>query len=296
MSSLQSDQYQSNSCRRYLINKQIDIEAAIASVKQQTSIDCSVDVALVLGSGLGSLVDTFKVTEKISYENINGFAHSTAPSHQGNLILASFEGLKVAVFQGRFHMYEAWSPKHASLPVALSHGLGAKQIIITNAVGALNPDFEAGEIMSVTDHINLTGCSPLIGINDDSIGPRFPDMSQAYDQSLRAIADEVFNQQSIKLHQGIYVGVMGPELETSAQRRYLRQIGGDAVGMSLVMETIAANHCGLKVLALSAITNSATGAADQQVDTIEEVLATAEVCAQKLAQTLPLILRKINDN
>jgi len=271
-----------------------EINSALDSLREMAADTYQTDIAIILGSGLDKLLNSFEIIQSIAYEQLEGFPKSTAPGHKGCLHLARHEGKRLAIFEGRLHLYEGWSAQQASMPVRLAHGMGAKHIVITNAVGALNAEFNPGDVMLVNDHINFTGRSPLIGDNDDSIGVRFPDMSQAYNRSLQSLALAVFSEKSIALRIGIYAGVLGPELETSAERRFFRSAGADAVGMSLVMETIAAVHCGMQVLALAAVTNSATGGEDQQADTIEEVMENAAISAQKIEQTLPAILQRID--
>jgi len=268
-------------------------EKAQQSLRQLLPEDPNIETAIIVGSGLGKLADRFKTSTSINYDQLAGFPQSTAPGHRGCLHFATYQNMKLGIFDGRFHMYEGWSAQEAVAPIYLSRLLGAKQVIITNAVGALNPSFNPGEVMIVTDHLNFTGRSPLIGANDEAIGARFPDMSRAYSQALRTVAKNVFRDQSIDVNEGIYAGVLGPELETSAERRFLRLAGADAVGMSLVMETIAAVHSGMDVLALAAISNIATGMSDQPVDSIEAVLENAEIAGNKIALTLPTILEQL---
>jgi len=276
-------------------NTEIDLERAAAHIlsqkaKQKELAIQSISTALVLGSGLGEVMDGFQIALQISYVDIPGMPISTAPEHAGVFKLVQAGSELIALFQGRFHLYEGYEPKAAASTSYLSQRLGAKRIIFLNAAGGLNPDFQPGDIMLVEDHLNFTGHSPLRGANDETIGVRFPDMSQAYTPALRKLAIKSAEQTDVSIRQGIYAGVKGPELETSAERRYLHSAGGDAVGMSLVMETIGAAHCGLEVLALCAITNVATGGADQQVDTIEDVLKNAAVAADKLAVLVPAVL------
>jgi purine-nucleoside phosphorylase len=270
------------------------IDSSFASLQKLAPDAYAADIAIILGSGLNQLLDSFEILQSINYQQLEGFPHSTAPGHKGCLHIARHQGKNLLVFEGRLHMYEGWTAQQAAMPVRLAGKMGAKQIIMTNAVGALNPEFCPGDVMLVNDHINFTGASPLIGVNDDSIGLRFPDMSRAYNRSLYAIAETVFKQKSIALREGIYAGVFGPELETSAERRFFRLAGADAIGMSLVMETIAAVHGGMHVLALAAITNSATGGEDQQPDSIEEVMQNAAISAQKITQALPTIIERID--
>jgi len=270
-----------------------ELQASLVSLKQKLPNNFQPRVALIVGTGLSDIVSPLNIIKTIGYDQIDGFPQSTAPGHAGCLTLARHKETDILVFEGRFHMYEGWTAKQSAIQVNLSKLLGASEIIITNAVGALNSDFKPGDVMLVTDHINFTGCSPLRGENDEQFGPRFPDMSQAYSRLLQEISKIAFKPQSIPLREGIYAGVFGPELETSAERRFLRIAGADVVGMSLIMETIAAVHCGMQVLGLTAVTNSATGGADQQPDTIEEVLGNAKISAQKIRQALPQILEQI---
>ena len=271
----------------------IKLEASLVSLKKQLPDNFQPDIALIVGSGLGEIIAPLDVIQTIRYDQIDGLPQSTAPGHAGCLQLATCGNTNIIIFEGRFHMYEGWTPRQSAIQVNLCNLLGIDKVIVTNAAGSLNPEFNPGDLMLVTDHINFTGCSPLRGQNDEETGPRFPDMSQAYSRQLQEITRAVFKEQSMPLREGIYTGVFGPELETSAERRFFRLAGGDVVGMSLTMETIAAAHCGMQVLGLVAITNSATGRAHQQPDTIEEVLDTAQICAKKMSRALPLILEQI---
>ena len=270
----------------------IDVKTVVKSIKKQLGSSFTIDVAIVLGSGLGASVEALAAVDELPYRAINGFPQSTAPGHRGCLLIAKYKSLMLAVFQGRFHLYEGWSAKEVALPSYVSHHLGAKHILFMNAAGALNPEFKSGDLMLVQDHINFTGHSPLRG-NNEGDGPRFPDLSQVYSHCLQAAVCDACRTESIMLRKGIYAGVLGPQLETSAERRFFRLAGADAVGMSLVMETIAAIYCGMNVLALAAITNVATGLADQQPDTIEKVLQNAARASYKISKLLPLILDQI---
>lgn len=255
----------------------------------------SVDVCLMLGTGLGdTLVQLqshgLELVDTIAYEDIAAFPHSSVVSHKGDLVFARFNELTLCIFQGRFHLYEGWSALDAAFPIYLGRELGATTLIISNAAGALNPEFTVGGLMVIEDHLNFTGHNPLIGWQDESIGPLFPDMSQAYSSEYSQMAHNSAYNAGVNLHSGVYAGVLGPSLETSAERRWLRSAGGDAVGMSTVMEVIAAKQCGMDVLGISAITNVATGLDDQPADSIENVLAAAAEAAKKLAVVLPGIL------
>jgi purine-nucleoside phosphorylase len=217
-------------------------------------------VGLVLGSGLNPLADAVEGADHIPYGEIPHFPQSTVEGHLGRLVLGRLEGVSTIVMQGRVHFYEGYPMQHVVFPVRVMQAMGIETLIVTNAAGGLNPSFRAGDLMLITDHINLvglTGNHPLFGPNDPALGPRFPDMSQAYDPMLRNLAQEVAQQQSIPLRQGVYVGLAGPSFETPAEIRFLRLIGGDAVGMSTVAEVTVARHAGMHVLGISGISNMA---------------------------------------
>jgi purine-nucleoside phosphorylase len=267
------------------------VERAYASIRARVGAPC--DVALVLGSGLGQLADAVQGATVIPYREIEGFPVSTAPGHKGQLVIADLFGSRTVIMQGRLHLYEGWKPRDIAVAVYLLRKLGAPTFLVTNASGGLNPDYAAGDVMLIEDHLNFTGTSPLIGPNDDSIGLRFPDQSRLYDPDLRGIAVEAAAAAGVAIRRGIYCGLNGPELETSAERRFFRAAGGDAVGMSTVMEVIAANHAGMKVLGLSAVCNAATGGPDQQPDTVEAVVAMAAVCGVKIEAILKHVFPKL---
>lgn len=250
----------------------------------------AVEIGLILGSGLGHLADAVEDACHIPYSEIPGLPVSTAPGHAGRLVLGRLAGRRVALMQGRLHLYEGWSAAEVARPVYLLKALGALRLVVTNAAGALAPDFRPGDVMLIEDHLNFTGQNPLTGANDDRLGLRFPDMSRAYDPDLRARALAIAAQRRVPLRTGIYAGIAGPSLETSAERRWLRATGADAVGMSTVCEVIAARHAGLATLGFSAITNAATGGPDQQPDTIEDVLANAAIAGRDLARLLDSLL------
>ncbi len=252
-----------------------------------------VEIALVLGSGLGDLAAAVSDPVDVPYAAIPGFPVSTAPGHAGRLVIGELHGRRVALMQGRLHLYEGWSAQDIALAVYLLRRLGAGTFLVTNAAGALNPELKPGAPMLIEDHLNFTGVNPLTGPNAESIGPRFPDMSRAYDPDLRALARRAAEAAGEPLAEGIYAGIAGPSLETSAERRFLRASGGDAVGMSTVVEVIAANHCGMRALGISAITNAAAGGPDQQPDTIEEVLANAAVAGEKIGRILAKLLPEL---
>ena len=249
-----------------------------------------VEVAIILGTGLGGVADAVQASTVIPYEQIDAFPRSTVASHAGRLVVGTIAQRRVAVMQGRFHFYEGWKADDIKLPIYLFKRLGARTLIITNAAGGLNPDYKAGDIMLITDHMNFIGINPLVGENDEKIGPRFPDMSNAHDRDLLDVARKVAKEADQPIREGIYAAVIGPSLETSAERRFLRLAGGDAVGMSTVPETIIAKHCGLKVLAFSIITNVATGGPDQKPDTLGEIVRVAGIAGGKLANLLPKLV------
>lgn len=249
-----------------------------------------VEIGLILGSGLGGLADRVEGAVAVPYEQIEGMPASTAPGHAGRLVVGGLRGRRVAIAQGRFHLYEGHSAQDVAMPVYLMRALGAFRLVTTNAAGALDPGFRPGDVMLIEDHLNFTGANPLTGPHDPRLGLRFPDMSRAYDPDLRERALAAAEAAGVKLACGIYAGIAGPSLETSAERRWLRETGADAVGMSTVLEVIAARHAGLAVLGLSAITNAATGGPDQEPDTIEAVLETAGIAGVAIAALLDRLL------
>lgn len=245
---------------------------AAAAIRDRTSV--APEVLLVLGSGLGAFADAIENAVAIPYEEIPHFATSTAPGHAGRLVVGTVRGRPVAVMAGRHHLYEGYSPEEIVLPVRALRLLGAEIMLITNAAGGVNRDFSQGSLMLITDHINLTGRNPLIGPNDDRLGPRFPDMSQAYDPELGRLALASAERLRMPLEQGVYLALQGPSFETPAEIRMARTLGADAVGMSTVLETIAANHAGMRVLGISLITNMAAGMLPQPLSE-QEVIETA---------------------
>jgi len=247
-------------------------------------------LAVILGSGLGALAEEVEADAVFDYADIPGFPTSTVPGHAGRLVLGRLMDKNVVVMQGRFHYYEGYPMTQVIFPIRVLHALGARSLIVTNAAGGLNPQFEPGDVMLITDHINLMGTNALIGHNEDELGPRFPDMTFAYAPDLRALAENVSRRDGIKLQQGVYAAVSGPSFETPAERRYLRIVGGDAIGMSTIPEVTAANHAGMRVLGFSAITNRATGDEDQQPDSHEEVLAMAQVAGEKLIRIVRSVI------
>ena len=235
-------------------------------------------VGVILGSGLGSLAGEVEAVASIPYEDIPGFARSSVEGHVGRLVLGTLEGTRVVVMQGRFHFYEGYTLQQVTLPVRVMRALGADTLVVTNAAGGLNPDFQAGDLMLITDHINMLGWggqNPLIGPNDPELGPRFPAMNPAYDPDLRQLALKASAACNVPLRRGVYIVLAGPNYETRAELGLLRQWGADAVGMSTVPEVLVARHGGMRVLGISAITNMALAESDEPVNH-EEVLAVAE--------------------
>jgi len=238
--------------------------------------------AVVLGTGLGDVTCALETVATIPYQDIPGFPRSTVESHAGQLLAGRLAGLPVLVWQGRFHLYEGYSPAQVCLGVRVSALLGATILVVTNAAGALDPLFSPGELLAITDHVNLTGKSPLVGPNIDDWGPRFPDMSRVYSERLLGLAVSEAMRLGIRLERGVYAGVLGPQLETPAETRMLRLLGADAVGMSTVMEVLAARHMGMEVLGLSCLVNKNLPDCMAEV-TIDEVIAVAGVAGKKLS-------------
>lgn len=248
---------------------------------------------IILGTGLGGIVDELEVEVALDYEQIPHFLTSTATSHRGRLVCGKLAGVPVVAMEGRFHMYEGYALKDITLPVRVFKELGAELMIVSNACGGLNPYYHAGDIMVIEDQINLLGDNPLIGINDDRLGPRFPDMCEPYDQAWIDRAIKVARDQGIDVHKGVFVAVAGPNLETRAEYRFLRMIGADVVGMSTVPETIVAVHCGLKTVGLSVITDMCLPDA-LKPSNVEEIIATANSAAPKLIAVVKGIVDELN--
>lgn len=259
------------------------IQQTAAFLKQKTSIHP--EIGIVLGSGLGALVNEISIDTAIPFEDIPGFAVSTVEGHQGRLIFGTIGNKKVIAMQGRFHYYEGYSMQEITFPIRVMKELGVETLLLSNASGGMNPEFKVGDIMIITDHINLFPDSPLRGKNDNRLGPRFPDMSQVYDKLLISKILEIGKTQNILLKQGVYAGVMGPCFETPAEYRFFYRIGADAVGMSTVPEAIVAVHSGMKCFGISVITDLGI---DGQVNTVshQEVLAAAKSTEQKLSKLI----------
>jgi len=249
-------------------------------------------IALVLGSGLGGFADELTNSTRIPYADIPEFPRSTAVGHAGTLVLGEAAGIPVAAMQGRVHLYEGYTPQQVAFPMRVFARMGVKAVVLTNAAGGINVTYGRGALVAIRDHINLQGRNPLVGPNDDRFGPRFPDMTDAYDPVLRAIAAEEASRVGIELHEGIYAAMPGPSFETPAEICFLRAIGADLVGMSTVPEVIAARHIGMAVLAISCVTNMAAGMTDAKIDH-EEVLETGERVRGKFLALLRAVLPRI---
>ncbi|WP_315114654.1 purine-nucleoside phosphorylase [uncultured Clostridium sp.] len=219
--------------------------------------DSPIDIGIILGTGLGSLAEEIENKKTMKYEDVPGFPASTVVGHAGELIIGDLMGKKVLALNGRFHYYEGYCMEDVTFPVRVMNALGIKNMIVSNAAGGMNPSFEPGDLMIITDHINLIGDNPLIGRNYEELGARFPDMSNAYCKDYINLVKECARDLHIKVQQGVYVAISGPNYETSAELRMLRLLGGDAVGMSTIPEVIVANHMGIKVLGISCITDMA---------------------------------------
>jgi purine-nucleoside phosphorylase len=255
------------------------IQAACSAIRSQWNR--VPHAGIILGTGLGGLVDEIKVEASLDYESIPHFLKSTVASHRGRLVCGELAGLSIMAMEGRFHMYEGYPLQQLTIPVRIFKELGAQLLIVSNAVGGMNPHFRLGDIMVIDDHINLMGDNPLIGVNDDRLGPRFPDMSAPYDQSLIDVALEVARQNNFAAHRGVFVAVPGPNLETRAEYRFLRAIGADAVGMSTVPEVIVAVHAGLRTIGLSVVTDMCLPDALKAAH-VEEIIAVANSAEPKL--------------
>ena len=255
------------------------IEEASAFIRSKW--DHQPHAGIILGTGLGSLAEHIDVQAAIEYEEIPNFPKSTATSHRGRLVCGNLCGVPVMAMEGRFHMYEGYPLKQITLPVRVMKAMGAQLLVVSNACGGMNPYYECGDIMVIDDHINLLGDNPLIGINDDRLGPRFPDMSEPYDRERIETLQKIARAEDIHLHRGVFVAVSGPNLETGAEYRMLRQFGADVVGMSTVPEVIVAVHCGLKAVGLSIITDMCFPDSLEEAD-VAKIIETANNAEPKL--------------
>ena len=248
--------------------------------------------AVILGTGLGALAKRIQVDVAIDYVDLPGFPLSTVESHAGRLLCGTLGGKTIVAMQGRFHRYEGYSLQQVTFPVRVLRELGAESLIVSNACGGMNPAWKAGDLMLISDHINLLGDSPLIGPNDDRLGPRFPDMSAPYDAALRALARDVAASRTLTLREGVYVAVTGPNLETRAEYRFLRAVGADVVGMSTVPEVIVAVHGGMRVLGLSIITDMCIPETLEPAS-LEKILAVAQRAEPALTEVVSGVLERM---
>jgi purine-nucleoside phosphorylase len=266
------------------------IEEAAAAVRKRTRVKPA--VGIILGTGLGDFADALTIDAVVPYADIPHFPVSTVESHAGELHLGTLAGHPVAVLKGRAHYYEGYTMRQVAFPVRVLRALGCDTLVITNAVGGMNPDMTPGTIVVTTDHINLMGDSPLIGPNDDSLGPRFPDMSEPYSRPLIELAERVALDLKIPLQRGVFVAVHGPNLETAAEYRFLRWIGADVVGMSLVPENLVAVHGGQKVLAFNIVTDACLPDRLEPVD-IPRILSVANRVAPTLTRLVTEVIRRL---
>jgi purine-nucleoside phosphorylase len=246
-------------------------------------------VGVVLGSGLGAFADELAGRTDIPYAEIPGWPRSTAVGHAGKLVVGRLGGLNVAVMAGRAHLYEGYSPAQVTYGVRVLHALGARAMVFTNAAGGIDRSLERGGLVLISDHINLQGCNPLVGPNDDALGPRFPDMSDLYSIEFRAIAHRVAGELALPISEAVYAAMLGPSYETPAEIRYLRAIGAGVVGMSTALEAIAAHHMGMRVLGISCVTNMAAGILPQKIDH-REVLEAGVMVRDTLVRYLKALL------
>lgn len=266
------------------------IQEAVSLIQSKTTHQPK--VGLILGSGLGDLANEIEQAEVVSYGDVPHFPISTVEGHKGQLVFGTLQGVSVVAMQGRFHYYEGYSQQEVVFPVYVMKALGVQTLIATNAAGGMNSHFAAGDLMLITDHLNMTGSNPLIGANEAKLGPRFPDMSEAYSKELIAVAQRVADSQGIKVQKGVYAGITGPTYMTPAELIMLRTLGGDAVGMSTVPEVIAARHGGLSVLGISCITDMAIGEELEPL-THEQVVEVANRTKPKFMELVKGIVREV---
>jgi purine-nucleoside phosphorylase len=250
-----------------------DLNALAAQVRSRSAL--APKVAILLGTGLGGIAERIEAEARIPYGELKGMPVSTAESHKGEIVLGRLAGVPVVAFSGRLHCYEGHSAQDVVVPVRLAKRLGAEILVMGSAVGGLNPQYQESDLVVLEDHINLMGVNPLVGANDDKVGPRWPDMIEPYDRKLRALALEVALSQRVRLHEAVYVGVLGPNLETRAEYRMLRALGADVVGMSTVPEATAAVHCGLRTLTFAIVTDRCLADALQPAN-VPKIIANAK--------------------
>jgi purine-nucleoside phosphorylase len=266
------------------------VQNAAAVVRQRTAL--APEVGIILGTGLGGLAREIAVEAEVAYADIPGFPVSTVESHAGRLLLGRLGGRSVVAMQGRFHRYEGYDLQQVTFPVRVLHALGARTLVVSNACGGMNPLWAPGDLVLISDHINLLGDNPLVGPNDDRLGPRFPDMSAPYDPGLRALARAAALELGILLREGVYLAVPGPNLETRAEYRMLRAVGADVVGMSTVPEVIVANHQGMRTVGISIVTDQCLPDALEPAD-IGKIIATAGRAEPHLTRLITTVVERL---
>ncbi len=267
-----------------------NINETLAAIRKHTTEKYS--VGIILGTGLGGLVNEIKINHEIRYEDLPHFPISTVESHQGKLIFGTVNNKNVIAMQGRFHYYEGYTMQQITYPVRVMKYLGVETLLVSNACGGMNPSFNRGDVMLMVDHINLLGDNPLIGKNEDELGPRFPDMSEPYNLELIKLAEKIAVEKNIKVQKGVYVAVPGPNLETKAEYRFLRATGADVVGMSTVPENIVANHMGMKILGISIITDECFPD-DLKPVNVKEIIAAAMMAEPKMTLIMTEIIKRL---
>jgi purine-nucleoside phosphorylase len=267
------------------------IQETLAEIRRHTKMEPP--VGIILGTGLGGLAAEIRKEIEIPYGDLPHFSISTVESHDGKLIFGTLAGKRVVAMQGRFHLYEGYTMRQITYPVRVMKFLGVQTLLVSNACGGMNPLFRKGDIMIMSDHINLLGDNPLIGPNDDSLGPRFPDMSEPYSETLIRLAEEVALDRRIPLKKGVYVAVSGPNLETRAEYRFLRLIGADVVGMSTIPENIVANHMGMRVLGLSVVTDECFPDALEPAN-VADIIAAANAAEPKLTAIMKHVVERLD--
>jgi len=267
-----------------------NINETLEVIRKQTKENYP--IGIILGTGLGGLVKDIDVKLQIDYENLPHFPISTVESHHGKLIFGTINGKNVVAMQGRFHYYEGYTMQQIAYPIRVMKFLGVETLLVSNACGGMNPQYRKGDVMIMSDHINLLGDNPLIGKNEDELGPRFPDMSEPYSLELIQLAENIAKENQIKVQKGIYVAVPGPNLETKAEYRFLRETGADVVGMSTVPENIVANHMGMKVLGISIITDECFPDTLKPVN-VEEIIAAAMQAEPKMTLIMKELIKRL---
>lgn len=267
-----------------------NIKETLEVIRKHTSENYP--VGIILGTGLGGLVKEVEVKHEINYDALPYFPISTVESHHGKLIFGTVNGINVVAMQGRFHFYEGYTMQQITYPVRVMKFLGVETLLASNACGGMNPLFRRGDVMIMVDHINMLGDNPLIGKNEDELGPRFPDMSEPYNLELIELAENIALENKIKVQKGVYIAVPGPNLETKAEYRFLRAIGADVVGMSTIPENIVANHMGMKVLGISIVTDECFPDALKPVN-VEEIIATAMRAEPKMTLIMKELIKRL---